>query len=233
MGRNWRLSKVQGAAQGSPPAWVAAGLKPSSLGLLPTMAGGACPPREAPTGPGKLGAASPLYSQLLSMARESGLSTLPAQHSTQPLGSTALPPTQGAWQGKVGQGSHRESWGSLRARLQEPRTQACLSGSGLEPASLLNIGLYDHLPAPEGKITATSGFSRPPWGHRTNLLKSAGYRHPGTLQVWAGRCGGAAWPGPSTHSFSQSLIHPPIHPSGTHTTNTEYRWALALHATLD
>lgn len=78
MGRKWRLSKVQGAAQGSLPAWVAAGLKPSSLGLLPTMAGGTCPPREVPTGPGKLRAASPLYSQLLSRARESGLSTLPA-----------------------------------------------------------------------------------------------------------------------------------------------------------
>ena len=110
----------------------------------------------------------------------------------------------------MGQGSHRESWGSLRARFQEPRTQARLSGSGLEPASLLNIGLYDHLPAPEGKITATWGFPRPPWGRRTNSLKSTGYRDPGTLQVRAGRRGGAAWPGPPAHSFIQSLIHPSI-----------------------
>lgn len=167
------------------------------------------------------------------MARESGLSVLPAQHSTQPLGSTALLPTQRAWQGKVGQGSHRESWGSLRAHLQEPRTQARLSGSGLKPASLLSIGLYDHLPGPEGKITATSGFPRPPWGRRTNWLKSTGYRDPGTLQVRAGRRGGAAWPGLPPHSFIQSLIHPSSHQALIQQILTEHRWVLALHADLD
>ena len=119
----------------------------------------------------------------LSILQSTSAPWLGSQGSAPCLHSTALspqapqpsrPPTQRAWQGKAGQGSHREGWGSLRARLQEPRTQARLSGSGLEPASLLNIGLYDHLPAPEGKITAISGFPRPPWGRRTNSLKSTG-----------------------------------------------------------
>lgn len=172
MGRKRRLSKIQGAA---PPAWGAAGLKPSSLGLLPAVAAGACPPRKVPIEPGKSWAASPFCSQLL--PHGSGVRAQhparTAQHSAPRLHSPPTHPPR-AWQGKVGQGSHREGWGSLRARLQEPRTQARLSGSGPEPASLLNIGLYDHLPAPEGKITAISGFPRPPWGRRTNSLKSTG-----------------------------------------------------------
>ena len=64
-GRKRRFSIIQGAARGTQPAWGAAGLKPRSLGLLPTVAAGACPLREVPIGPGKSWAASPFCSQLL------------------------------------------------------------------------------------------------------------------------------------------------------------------------